>query len=74
MAEDTPMIELTLPTMSCNHCVETIQRTVKKLDAAATVEADLGTHRVRIASTQAAETIRAALAEEGYAAAEGAAP
>ncbi len=63
------MIELTLPTMTCGHCVATVTRTVQKLDAAATVEIDLPTHSVRIESTQSAETLKAALAEEGYAAA-----
>jgi copper chaperone len=62
------MIELTLPTMTCGHCVATVTRTVQKLDAAATVEIDLPTHRVRIESTQPPETLKAALAEEGYAA------
>jgi copper chaperone len=60
------MIELTLPTMTCGHCVATVTRTVQKLDAAAKVEIDLPSHRVRIESTQPAETLRAALAEEGY--------
>jgi copper chaperone len=63
------MIELTLPTMTCGHCVETVKRTVRQLDAAATVDIDLPTHRVRIESSQPRETLKAALAEEGYAAA-----
>jgi copper chaperone len=63
------MIELTLPTMTCGHCVATVTRTVQKLDAAAKVEIDLPSHRVRIESTQPPETLKAALAEEGYAAA-----
>ncbi len=63
------MIELTLPTMTCGHCVATVTRTVHKLDAAATVEIDLPTHRVRIESIQPPETLKAALAEAGYAAA-----
>jgi copper chaperone len=63
------MIELTLPTMTCQHCVATVTKTVHKLDAAAKVDIDLGAHRVRIESTQAPEALKAALAEEGYAAA-----
>jgi copper chaperone len=63
------MIELTLPTMTCSHCVETVKRTVRQLDAAATVDVDLPTHRVRIESSQPSDTLKAALAEEGYAAA-----
>ena len=63
------MIELTLPTMTCGHCVKTVTQTVKQVDAAARVEVDLAQQRVRIESTQPAETFKKALAEEGYAAA-----
>jgi copper chaperone len=63
------MIELTLPTMTCGHCVATVTRTVQKLDAAATVEIDLPTHRVQIVSKLSPDAVKAALAEEGYAAA-----
>ena len=63
------MIEWTIPTMTCGHCVATVTRTVQKLDAKATVDIDLPTHRVRIESTQPAPLLKAALAEEGYAAA-----
>ena len=68
------MIELTLPTMTCGHCVQTVTRTVHQLDAAAAVGIDLPAHRVRIQSSQPADAIRAALAEEGYPAATGEAP
>ena len=60
------MLELTLPTMTCGHCVATVTRTVQKLDPKATVEVDLPTHRVRIESTQPPAVLKAALAEEGY--------
>ena len=63
------MIELTLPDMTCGHCVKTVTQTVKALDPQAQVETDLATHRVRIETTQAPEAVKAALAEEGYAAA-----
>ena len=63
------MIELKLPTMTCGHCVKVVTRTVQQLDAAAKVEIDLAEHRVRIESTTRIEVLRAALAEEGYAAA-----
>lgn len=68
------MIELTLPTMTCGHCVQTVTRTVQHLDAAAAIDIDLPTRRVRIQSSQPTEAIRAALAEEGYPAATGEAP
>jgi len=61
------MIELTLPTMTCNHCVQTVTRTVGQVDPAAKTEIDLPTHRVRIESAKPAETFAKALTEEGYA-------
>ena len=62
------MIELTLPTMTCGHCVKTVTQTVQRLDAGATVDIDLAQHRVRIESKHAAQEFMAALAVEGYAA------
>jgi copper chaperone len=61
------MIELTLPTMTCGHCVKTVTETVRRIDPSARVEADLPTHRVRIETTEPPERLEAALAEEGYA-------
>jgi copper chaperone len=61
------MIELTLPTMTCNHCVQTVTRTVAQVDPQAKTEVDLPAHRVRIESARPVEAFAAALAEEGYA-------
>ena len=61
------MIELTLPTMTCGHCVRTVTETVKQVDGEATVQIDLATHQVRIDSAQPAAAFTAALTEEGYA-------
>lgn len=61
------MIELTLPTMTCGHCVKTVTRTVQQVDPAAQVEIDLAQHRVRIGSTLEPHAFDAALTEEGYA-------
>jgi len=61
------MIELTLPTMTCGHCVRTVTETVQRIDSAATLQIDLPTHQVRIESQQPAAVFTAALAEEGYA-------
>ena len=61
------MIELTLPTMTCGHCVRTVTETVKQVDGQATLQIDLASHQVRIESTQPAAAFTAALAEEGYA-------
>ena len=60
------MIELTLPTMTCGHCVKTVTQTVQSLDAGATVDIDLALHRVRIESSRTAPEIKSALAAQGY--------
>lgn len=61
------MIELTLPTMTCGHCVKTVTATVQQVDAAAKLQIDLPTHQVRIESSRPAADFERALAEEGYA-------
>jgi copper chaperone len=63
------MIEMTLPTMTCGHCVRTVTETVQKVDTQARLEIDLPTHQVRIESTLPAAAFVTALAEEGFAAA-----
>jgi len=63
------MIELTLPTMTCSHCVRTVTETVQRVDDQATLRIDLASHQVRIESIQPAERFVSALADEGYAAA-----
>ena len=60
------MIELTLPDMTCGHCVKAVTQTVQQVDFAAQVQIDLPTHKVQIASSQPAELFKAALADEGY--------
>ena len=61
------MIEMTLPTMTCGHCVRSVTDTVQRVDPQAQLQVDLPTHQVRIESTQPRERFAAALAEEGYA-------
>ena len=61
------MIELTLPTMTCGHCVRSVTDTVKAIDAQATLTFDLPSHQVLIDSRQPAALFAAALTEEGYA-------
>ena len=61
------MIEMTLPTMTCGHCVRTVTQTVQKVDADAILQIDLPTHQVKIESSQPAAAFLAALKEEGYA-------
>ena len=61
------MIELTLPDMTCGHCVKTVTAVVEQVDAAAKLHIDLPTHKVRIESLRPAADFERALAEEGYA-------
>jgi len=63
------MIDLTLPDMSCQHCVRTITAAVQALDPAARLQFDLPQHQVHIDSSAAPEALRAALEAEGYPAA-----
>ena len=65
----TMNFELTLPAMTCGHCVKTVTTTVQRLDAQASVSADLATHRVRVETTAAQDAVVKALAAEGYLAA-----
>ena len=60
------MIEFTIPTMTCGHCVRTVTETVHQVDAQASVDIDLAAHRVRIESEHASEDFKQALADEGY--------
>jgi copper chaperone len=60
------MIELKVPDMTCGHCVSTITKAVKELDAAAKVEVSLPEHRVRVDSKAAKEDLLRSIAEAGY--------
>ncbi|WP_372528462.1 heavy-metal-associated domain-containing protein [Piscinibacter sp.] len=61
------MIEFTVPTMTCGHCVRTVTETVKKVDAQAQLTISLAEHRVQIESQHPVAEFALALAEEGYA-------
>jgi len=53
--------------MTCSHCAGTITDAVKALDAAADVQIDLPTHRVRVDSVGAdAARLADAIAQAGY--------
>jgi copper chaperone len=62
-------LEMTLPSMTCGHCVKTVTSAVQRLDANAQVRADLATHQVQVETTAAREAVLKALADEGYPAA-----
>jgi len=61
------MIEFKLPTMTCGHCVRTIDQTVHRVDANAKVDIDLPAQTVRIESQHARQEFERALSDEGYA-------
>lgn len=59
-------IELTLPAMTCGHCVKTVTATAQRLDPAARVQADLATHKVQFQTSVEPDVLAKALADEGY--------
>jgi copper chaperone len=61
------MLELTLPTMTCGHCVSMVTKAIKQADPKAGVEIDLASHRVRVETVEDRETIESAVTEAGYA-------
>ena len=60
------MLEMTLPSMTCGHCVGVVTKTIKEADPQATVEIDLARHSVRVQTTQARAAIESAVTEAGY--------
>jgi copper chaperone len=61
------MLEFTIASLSCGHCVRAVTEAVHEVDPAARVEVDLAGKQVRV-ETSATRAIRvvAALAEAGY--------
>ena len=65
--EGSTVLELTLPTMTCGHCVSVVTNAIKQADPQASVQIDLANHRVRIETAENRETIESAVTEAGYA-------
>lgn len=61
------MLEFTLPTMTCGHCVSMVTKAIKQADPKAGVEIDLASHRVQVETIEDRETIESAVTEAGYA-------
>ena len=61
------MLELTLPTMTCGHCVGVVTQAIQRSDPQASVEIDLASHRVRVQTSEDRQSIESAVAEAGYA-------
>ncbi len=61
------MIAFEVNDMTCGHCVSTITKAVKAVDAGARLDIDLAAHRVQIEPTEAdADELREAIQEAGY--------
>ncbi|WP_395401232.1 heavy-metal-associated domain-containing protein [Pseudoduganella sp. UC29_106] len=60
------MYELQVENMSCGHCVATVTRAVKAVDAGATVDIDLAGKKVRVDSGAALDAVKSAIVEAGY--------
>lgn len=61
------MLELTLPTMTCGHCVGVVTQAIQRSDPQASIEIDLASHRVRVQTSEDRQSIESAVAEAGYA-------
>lgn len=60
------MLQMTIPTMSCGHCVKSITETVRQLDANAQVTADTTSKQVSVDSSAPDAAVILALTEAGY--------
>ena len=61
------MFELTIPSMTCGHCVSVVTKAIKQADPLAKVDIDLASHRVRVETAADRATIDSAVTEAGYA-------
>jgi len=59
-------MKFNVPDMTCGHCVSTVTKTVKALDAAAEVKADLAAKTVTVETTAPAAAVSRALDDAGY--------
>lgn len=60
------MIEFSIQSMSCGHCVGRVTEAVKSADPQALVEVDLQTKKVRVDSSADRQAVAAALTDAGY--------
>lgn len=52
--------------MTCEHCEKAVVRAVRQLDRSAEVVADRTRNLVEVTSSQPPETLKQAIADEGY--------
>lgn len=60
------MYQLQVEEMSCGHCVASVTKAVKALDAQASVAVDLAAGEVKVESNAALEAVKAAIAGAGF--------
>ena len=60
------MLEFTIASLSCGHCVRAVTEAVHDVDPAARVEVDLPGKQVKVETSAAADRVVAALVEAGY--------
>lgn len=60
------MITLSIPNISCGHCVRSITSAVQELDPAAVVQVDVNVRTATIDSAAELQALRDKLAAEGY--------
>lgn len=60
------MITLNVPSMSCGHCKETVEKAVAGVDPTAKVAVDLTSRSVGVTSTKSASDLIAALKVAGF--------
>ncbi|WP_107981306.1 heavy-metal-associated domain-containing protein [Pseudoduganella sp. UC29_71] len=60
------MYQLQVEDMSCGHCVASVTKAVKALDAQASVEVDLASKQVKVQSGVPLEAVTAAIADAGF--------
>ena len=59
-------LQLTVPSMACSACAETITKAVQTIDPKAVVQADPTTKLVSIETQASQETVTEAIAAAGY--------
>jgi copper chaperone len=64
--KEVTMIEIKVPDMTCGHCVSTITKAVKALDASASVDIALAEHSVRVEGKASKEALIHCIAEAGF--------
>lgn len=60
------MLKLKVPDMTCGHCVSTVEKAIKAVDATAVVKTDLGSKTVSVETSAAPEAISRAVDGAGY--------